>query len=298
MIEKDFKDRISTHPGRIRLVPVEGQQNTFDLSKADEPTEPGTALNREAFNSIIHSRLTGRFYAPAATRTADTSRTNLTVSPIPTSGWIYDTDNRLIARSGVFMVEGNSDLNTSANRVDDVFNSDGWESQGGLESIISVYCVQALHVKKIRFKVGLQYSSRLLQMEIQASVNGSTWQALGTYSNSDVTTDVLMDYELVNTGDFNYYRIVFTSDRSNRIMVSELSYILYDISSYINNYSLENMPLEWTTGQRLMILTPSNVNTFAVAENYLNDTKINTILQSGKRYELRYNGTAFDAKEV
>lgn len=42
-----MKDRISLHPGRVRLVPVPGQEHTYDLVRADEPTQEGTALNKE-----------------------------------------------------------------------------------------------------------------------------------------------------------------------------------------------------------------------------------------------------------
>lgn len=41
-----MKDRISKYPGRVKLVPVEGESNTFDLIRADEPIEEGTALNK------------------------------------------------------------------------------------------------------------------------------------------------------------------------------------------------------------------------------------------------------------
>ena len=45
-----MKDRISTYPGRVRLIPVEGQENVFDLTRADEPLQIGTPLNR---NSLL-----------------------------------------------------------------------------------------------------------------------------------------------------------------------------------------------------------------------------------------------------
>ena len=41
-----MKDRIPTYPGRVTLTPVSGQANTYDLVRADEPTEAGTALNK------------------------------------------------------------------------------------------------------------------------------------------------------------------------------------------------------------------------------------------------------------
>jgi hypothetical protein len=266
------------------------------MERADEPTETGTPLDKALFNSITQSRLTGRFYDTQVTRSRDSALTGLTVSPIPTSGWVYDTDNRLIARSGQFVVKADSDQNTSANRVDDAFNSGGWQSVGGTESWIEIYHTQPLKVYKMRFTIEMQAASRLTQFEIQASTNGTTWQALGTYSS--VTTGTAVEYTLSSVSDYNYYRLVFTSDSSNRITVKDLQYTLYDVSSYTNAYLIDKMPVTWDRGQRLTIYTPLDVNTFAVTSNTLNGVKINTILQAYKRYELTYNGTAFDAKGV
>ena len=49
----EFVDRISTYPGRVKLNPVAGQTNVYDMVRADEPTEPGTPINRALFQSII-----------------------------------------------------------------------------------------------------------------------------------------------------------------------------------------------------------------------------------------------------
>ncbi len=40
-----MKDRISTYPGRVTLTPVEGQTNTYDMQRADDPIQEGTPLN-------------------------------------------------------------------------------------------------------------------------------------------------------------------------------------------------------------------------------------------------------------
>lgn len=296
MKEKNIVDRVPTYPGRIKLTPVSGQADVFTMERADEPTVEGTPLDKATLDSIIQSRLTGRFYEPTVTQEIVAGLTGLTTSPIPTSGWVYDTDNRLIARSGQFVVEADSDQNTSANRVDDVFNNSGWQSGDGLGSRITVYCSQALKVEKMQFSVEMEKASQLETLSIFGSQNGESWQALGTYSS--VTTDTLMEYTLINTGDYNYYRIEFVSAESNRITVKNLSYSLYNVSSYTNAYLLDKMPVTWDKGQRLTIYTPTTVNTYAVAESALNGVKINTILQNGKRYELRYNGSTFDAKEV
>lgn len=40
-----MKDRQSLYPGRVKMTPVDGQDNIFDMERADEPTEQGTALS-------------------------------------------------------------------------------------------------------------------------------------------------------------------------------------------------------------------------------------------------------------
>lgn len=41
-----MKDRVSLYPGRVKLVPVAGQENTYDMVRADSPTQEGTPLNK------------------------------------------------------------------------------------------------------------------------------------------------------------------------------------------------------------------------------------------------------------
>lgn len=45
-------DRVPTYPGRVRMTPVAGQANTYDMVRADNPIEPGTPINRALFESI------------------------------------------------------------------------------------------------------------------------------------------------------------------------------------------------------------------------------------------------------
>lgn len=40
------EDRVSTYPGRVKLTPVSGQTNVYDMSRADEPVQEGTPLNK------------------------------------------------------------------------------------------------------------------------------------------------------------------------------------------------------------------------------------------------------------
>ena len=40
-----MQDRIPTYPGRVKLTPVSGQEDTYDLVRADEPSQVGTPLS-------------------------------------------------------------------------------------------------------------------------------------------------------------------------------------------------------------------------------------------------------------
>ena len=41
-----MQDRVSLYPGRVTLAPVSGQANTYDMVRADSPTQEGTPLNK------------------------------------------------------------------------------------------------------------------------------------------------------------------------------------------------------------------------------------------------------------
>lgn len=44
-----MQDRVPLYPGRVKLVPVSGQENTYDMTRADQPTQEGTPLNKATF---------------------------------------------------------------------------------------------------------------------------------------------------------------------------------------------------------------------------------------------------------
>lgn len=41
-----MKDRVPLYPGRVKLVPVSGQENVYDMTRADQPTQEGDPLNK------------------------------------------------------------------------------------------------------------------------------------------------------------------------------------------------------------------------------------------------------------
>ena len=44
-----MQDRTPLYPGRVKLAPVAGQENTYDMVRADEPTQEGDPLSKATF---------------------------------------------------------------------------------------------------------------------------------------------------------------------------------------------------------------------------------------------------------
>lgn len=55
-----MKDRIPLYPGRVKLNPVTGQENTYDMVRADEPTQEGTPLNKASLLKDATAALYGK----------------------------------------------------------------------------------------------------------------------------------------------------------------------------------------------------------------------------------------------
>lgn len=52
-----MKDRIPTYVGRVKLIPVPNQPNTYDAVRADEPVQEGTPLNKQTLlNSEVEEK--------------------------------------------------------------------------------------------------------------------------------------------------------------------------------------------------------------------------------------------------
>lgn len=54
-----MQDRVPLYPGRVTLTPVSGQANTYDLTRADQPTQEGTPLNKASLLNDATAALYG-----------------------------------------------------------------------------------------------------------------------------------------------------------------------------------------------------------------------------------------------
>lgn len=293
MIEVDFKDRVPTHKGRIRLTPVSGQTNVFTMERADEPTEQGTPLDKATFNSFLQSRLTGRFYQLTPSYSVKNTTAG-TTTPLPASNWTVS--NLTSATSGIYKVEANTAINSTYS-VEKAVDGKDDTSWAGTDNTYHTYTITfpiAIKIKKIGLLLGNSGNFTNYKLIVQGSNNGGTWTNLLTVSTY---TYVETEYTLTNPGEYSQYRLYFETPSTGRIYVYKFLIPEWEANTYTIDFRADAMPLEWHAGQRITVQVPTYA-AFAVDGNTFNGVKVNTILLSGRKYELRYNGSTFDAKEL
>lgn len=290
MIEREFLDRVPTYPGRVKLIHVAGDE--YDMERADSPVVAGTPVDKATFDSIIQSRLTGRFYEPTGTRTLLTTQVGLTVNPIPTSGW---------ALVGGAYKSGNYEIISSSTSSDvvKVFDGNNSTALSVLESSamwVGIKLPLAVTAQEVNLSAETPDTGVTITTNVQGSNDGSAWTTLATVTGN---IETMTEITLSTTGAYQYYRLYLTAEQSVTFWVNGFALSLFNISTYRTDYTVAaGWPSEWTTGQRATVQIPKSQNTFSTIENTLNGVEVNTVLQSDKRYELRYTGTAFVAKEV
>lgn len=293
MKEVNFKDRVPLHPGWVKLTPVVGTTDTFVMERADDPTEEGTPLDKATFNSIIHSRLTGRYYLLGASRDVLTSQSG-TSDPLPASGWVENSYTDFT--SGSYKLTSSSpDYPNLANRAFDNSATTYFASSSDSgETWIAVDFGTRILVTKLSV-CWFSYDYDSFAVSFQGSNDGAAWTEIAsTTGNRETPTE----WAFENTTEYSMYRLVFTQGTENAMRLYDWSITEWSVNTYTNTFTTDGFPTEWTSGQRATVETPANVNTVGIQTNTLNGITVNTILQPSKRYELRYTGSAFAAKEV
>lgn len=295
MKEKNFKDRVPTYPGRVKLIPVEGQPNTYDMIRADAPTEEGTPIDKAAFDSIIKSRLTGRYYPLTVTRATAASQTQ-TTDLLDAGIWTEDSSGLVVQRN-TYKIEASSTIGVgyTVGEAVDGNESTNWGSLDGTTHTFTITLPVAIELKKIKLILGQTGSTYSFTVKVQGSTNKSTWTDLLTINE---VPSSLKEYTLTKTGDYQYYRLHFTRGASSRVYINTIKLSEYAVNTYNNKFvASDDMPTTWETGQRITVQTPTFQN-YALSANTFMGITCNTLLQSNKKYELKYNGTSFDVKEV
>ena len=284
MIEVNFKDRVPTHPGRIKLTPVQGQENTFDMERVDEPIEIGTPLDKASIDSIIKSRLTGRYYVPAVKRT-ELSNITTSANPIPASGWLNVSRTSASLNGYELFSSPASVQSDNITAAFDGNDSTYWLAPAQVgESYIGFKLPSVMTVTKVKVKVGFSGASNYCI--IQASNDGITWDSVSTQMLLGAS-NTAVEIELTTNKPYFYYRIKFVDVPTDYgIFCYSFEIAQSTVITMRNEFTIEAFPTDRTDYQRFTIITPDYVNTVGVVNNTLNGQNIDTILQPNKYYEL------------
>ena len=159
------------------------------------------------FESIVHSRLTGRYYQPVVAQIFLTGPVNFTTNPLPTSGWSGSGTN--IESGSYDIVFTNSALSTSyplSNGFDGNDNTYfGWYLQSESPKGLTIEAPTLFKVKKIKLKIDGDSNTRHT-LTISGSADGSDFTDL--YSGT-CALDVLTEYELTSPGLYRFYKFTF-----------------------------------------------------------------------------------------
>lgn len=292
MIEIDFKDRVPNYPGRIELNPVEGQPNIFYMTRADDPLVDGTPMNKALFQSFTHSRLTGRYYDMTASRVTLSSAGGAT-NPIPTS-WSNTTSTG--ANSGGYSVSASGSSGGShPHRAFDGLTNTSWISDTNKEPWILLYVPDGIIVKKMKiaFRQPESWSTQTVLQGVSADGSLVNLATISLPNSSG-----LIEYNISSPSSYKAYGLKFTIYQADVIELYEWQISDWSTATYRYDYTIPSgVPGTWTKGQRITVQVP-NVSTVGVTSNTFNGITVNTILQPNRKYELVYNGSRFDAKEV
>ena len=116
-----MKDRVPTYPNRVILNPVAGQENTYDIVRADEPQQEGTPLNKATLLDDVTAEKLGLSGDPTVSQALAGILQKPIQATLTVSGWTAVTggDTQSVAVAGLLTTD---DTRT---RVDPVRSESG-----------------------------------------------------------------------------------------------------------------------------------------------------------------------------
>ena len=118
-------DRTPTYPGRVKLTPVSGQANTYDLVRADQPIEEGTPINKALFDQKAYA-LTEDVIIYVSTSGSDVTGTGTSAAP-------YATIQKAIDSLPKWLDGYAANISIAAGTYDELIRVNGF--QGGILTI-------------------------------------------------------------------------------------------------------------------------------------------------------------------
>ena len=212
-------------------------------------------------------------------------------------GWTVDSTGKIATKTS-FRLEASSISvsDYSIEKAVDGKDETSWSSADGTLHTFTIELPYQIKATTLRASLGRAGSSTF-KWQLRGSNDKTTWANLT--SETDFTSEI--NITIPNPGEYVYYQMRFVlgaySSGQSRAYIKEITLGGLSVNLYKNNITAEGMPSYWTEGQRVTIQMPA-LTSYATSVNNFMGINCNTILQANKRYELRYNGSKFDAKEV
>ena len=293
MEEKNIVDRVPTYPGRIKLTPVSGAPNLFTMERADEPRTPGTPIDKATLDGISKNRLTGHYYDLSATKTTINTAGGA-YNPLPTS---WNNTSSVGANSGAYSIEASGSSGSyHPHRAFDGNTSTYWSSNTTKSPWLQLNIPEGITVSRMKIAIR-QPDSWSTTILLQGKTDNGDWVTLNSFSLPNSAN--LIEYTLNNPSTYRAYRLNFSIYEAAVIEVYEWQISYWSSATYRMTYTLPSnvAPSSWVKGQRVTVSVPNN-DVVGIVSNTLNGVQVNTILLPTRKYELVYNGSTFDAKEV
>lgn len=219
-IKTEVVDRVPTYPGRIKLTPVHGQSNVYDMIRADSPVEEGTPINKKLFDQKAYT-LTENATVYVATTGSDLTGDGTSAAP-------YETIQKAIDSLPKWLDGYMATISIADGTYEERVKIDGF--QGGIVVVGSVgrtVTVRGIEVESsslVRINVNITYSSTLggtplslrygsnVQFGTDITINGSSAAVSGimveTGSKLSAVVDLfgfMMRTEISNCKNFAIY---------------------------------------------------------------------------------------------
>lgn len=106
----NIEDRVPGNAGRVIMTPVAGQANTYDMVRADDPSIPGTPLNRGTFMAMQGFTPCRTVFSADGKTITETGDTGVKVTAFNSDGSITETftgnNGTVITKRTVFNADG------------------------------------------------------------------------------------------------------------------------------------------------------------------------------------------------
>lgn len=188
------------------------------------------------------------------------------------------------------------DHSTEEHSVVELFSSTGWISDSDRKVEVIIDFSTPRHIKAFEMGLHINNTSYFGTFSISGSNNETAWTTL--YETTTYQSGVT-EYNLTRHDNYRYYKLMFSNTTTVRCGIRELKVASYYARA--NKIFFDNNIKEYFENMRFLMAIPENSLTHdrvLIDINDLGQKDVNGIINSGKKYELVYNGNAFNAREI